>query len=86
MGGYAASAYASVLDADLAILLNPISSLRADATAFETRFKNPKLADWQGRYNDGVEGVKAIKSYIVYDSLFELDAIHAKRYLSASNT
>ena len=83
MGGYAASAFANALNADLAILANPISSLNSDAASFETRFLRSKQADWQGPYYDGVDGIKGIKGYIIYDPLFSLDSKHAKRYLNA---
>jgi len=33
-------------------------------------------------HHDGVEGIRGVKSYIVYDPLFSLDALHAKRYLN----
>ena len=69
MGGYAASAYASLLNADLAVLINPISTLNKEKSGFETRFKRAKLADWTGLYHDGVLGLKDINSYIVYDPL-----------------
>ena len=84
MGGYAASAYASILNANLTVLINPISTLNKDKAGFETRFKRSKLADWNGAYHDGVLGVNNIKSYVVYDPLFDLDAKHAKRYLSSN--
>lgn len=83
MGGYAASAYANALNADVAILMNPISSLNPQAAPFETRFSRPKRADWKGPYCDGVEGVKGVSSYIIYDPLFYLDSQHAKRYLNS---
>ncbi|MEZ8252996.1 hypothetical protein AB6C79_09745 [Vibrio splendidus] len=79
MGGYAASAFSNVLGLERLVLYNPISSLHEKLTPWETRFLFAKRElNWDSRYNDGA--VSHSKGFIIYDPLFKLDRLHAKRY------
>ncbi len=79
MGGFGVSAFANILNLNRVLLFSPISSLNKSIAGWETRFKNrQRKYSWIGKYHDGSE--LNCSGYIVYDPLFKLDALHAKRY------
>ena len=78
MGGYGVSAYSNILGLDKILLLNPISTLKADLVPWETRFQSAKELDWDSLFYDGSN--TNCEGYIVYDPLFSLDRKHAIRY------
>lgn len=81
MGGYAATAFAELLNTDRVLAFNPISTLNNEKVPWETRFKQPaKNFCWDSHYSDGA--VSKVPGYIIYDPLYNLDALHAKRYSS----
>ncbi|WP_321447991.1 hypothetical protein [uncultured Cohaesibacter sp.] len=81
MGGYAAGAFASRLNCDAAILLNPVSSLSKELAPWETRFEIAKKVNWSSSYHDAAEGIVGVPHvYLVADSLHSLDLKHIKRF------
>lgn len=78
MGGYGASAFTDVLNVDKLLLINPITTLNKEIVPFETRFKYGGTLDWTGKYSDGA--VTKAPGYVVYDSLYHVDTMHANRY------
>lgn len=87
MGGYAASAFADVLQVNKAILMNPISTLNKKLAPFEIRFSEVRNKNnWHENYHDGAKEVANIPTYIVYDPLFSLDNAHVTRYKLLCNS
>lgn len=83
MGGYAASAYAGLLNCDEVVLYNPISTLNRVKAPWEKRYREARRMDWKGHYHDGVEGIANVeKVHIVVDPLFHPDRLHVERFLS----
>ncbi|MDI6004289.1 hypothetical protein [Cobetia marina] len=80
MGGYAVSAFSNCLNLDRIFILNPISSLNKAIAPFENRFLKGQNFDWSTRFIDGAES--NCTGFIVYDPLYNLDAMHAKRYVN----
>lgn len=79
MGGYAATAFSELLNADRVLAFNPISTLNYDKVPWETRFKQPaRNLCWNSDYSDGAES--KVPGHVIYDPLYKLDALHAKRY------
>jgi len=84
MGGYAAAAFANALNVDDAILIHPISTLNQTLCPWEHRFSRVGGKNWSSEYYDSAETVKNVNTTIIYDPLFEPDALHAKRYIEAN--
>lgn len=81
MGAFAVGAFADALNLDESLLINPISTLLPCLAPFETRFQaDRETSIWDTPYSDSALNKK--KGYIVYDSLFDLDKLHALRYSS----
>lgn len=78
MGAFAVSAFSNYLGIDRQLLMNPISSLSATLTPWETRFRLGKTLDWEGDFSDGTTSMA--ESVLIYDPLFNLDTAHAERY------
>lgn len=79
MGGYAAGAFANLLQLDRVLLINPFSSLNKDLAPWEKRFeRSANILNWHSHYHDGAD--LSCAGMIVYDPIFEMDAKHAKRY------
>lgn len=78
MGGFGILAYYEILNLDRVLVMNPITTLDQDLVDFETRFKvHSSRLDWKFNYSDRASC--QMNGYIVYDPLFELDKLHAKR-------
>lgn len=79
MGAYAVSAYSNLLKLNRVFLINPISTLNRNLVPFETRFQTyARKFDWENGCYDGA--LTSAKGFVVYDPLFNLDSMHAKRY------
>ncbi len=79
MGGYAVGAFETIFNYKKVLLLNPISTLNADYSPWETRFRDAmRKYQWDNQYYDGA--TSQTPGYIVYDNLFNLDRLHAERY------
>lgn len=81
MGGYAASAYANLLNVNRMLLFNPISTRKRSLAPWDynARRSPHSWGDfWDESYSDGADANAS--GYIIYDPLFELDKLHAKRY------
>jgi hypothetical protein len=81
MGGYGATAFASLFPGCNVISFNPQSTLRRDLVPWDTAHKNGMKQDWTGLFSDGAaEVATASKVYIFYDPFHPLDRRHAARY------
>lgn len=79
MGGFGVSAYSDILKIDRLLLLNPFSTLDPKLVPQETRFAwYQKNLKWSSVFNDGARTKS--KGIVVYDPLFKLDVVQAKRY------
>ncbi|WP_417697031.1 hypothetical protein [Psychromonas sp.] len=81
MGAFAVSAFSNCLGINRQLLMNPISSLSAKLTPWETRFKVAKTFNWKGDFSDGA--IAKAQNVIIYDPLFTLDVAHVRRYQSS---
>jgi pimeloyl-ACP methyl ester carboxylesterase len=85
MGGYAATAFASLAPGSVVIAINPQSTLSPDLTPWEKRFPIGRESDWTGSFVDGAHECRTAKMvYIVYDPYYEPDRLHAARFRSGS--
>ena len=85
MGGYAAAAFAPLLNIDRALFISPISSLSRNIVPWETRWPMAQKQDWESAYNDAAVGASKIKDVsIIVDSIFSLDMRHAMRLVDAN--
>ncbi|MBZ2163609.1 hypothetical protein [Alteromonas stellipolaris] len=79
MGGFGVSVYSNILKIDRLLLLNPFSTLDPNIIPEETRFRwYQRNLEWDSRFNDGA--ITCSKGVVVYDPLFKLDALQAKRF------
>ncbi|SFO90544.1 hypothetical protein SAMN04488056_11576 [Cohaesibacter marisflavi] len=85
MGGYAAGAFASRLNCDSAILLNPISTLNKQLAPWEPRYPKAKKENWESSFHDASEGIIGVsKVFLVADPLLAPDRKHIHRFFQAS--
>lgn len=81
MGGFAATAFASLAPGCIVISFNPQSTLNAGLVPWETGHENGRKQDWIGPFHDGaVECRSASRAYILFDPYHRDDARHAARY------
>lgn len=81
MGGFAATAFASLVPGCTVISFNPQSTLNASLVPWETGHANGRRKDWTGSFMDGaVESRQAAKVYLFYDPFHQDDRRHAERY------
>jgi len=79
MGGFAIGAFSQSLNLDRVLLLNPFSTLAPELVPFETRFQEYKeKLNWSDGFFDAA--ACNCKGFVVYDSIFKLDKMHAKRF------
>lgn len=87
MGGYAATAFASLIPGCTVLAFAPQSSLAPDLVPWETRFATGRAAEWEGKYRDAAaESTAAEAVYLVYDPYHADDRSHATRYRGANVT
>lgn len=85
MGGYAATAFASLVPGCTVLAYSPQSTLDENLVPWEKRFKTGRKQDWSGRYGDAALTVGlADNAFVLYDPGFEPDRLHAERYQGAS--
>lgn len=82
MGGFAVSAFSNCLGFTRQLLMNPISSLSTSLAPWETRFIEAQKLNWNDDFSDGAKSI--CESVIVYDPLFKLDSLHARRYKNST--
>lgn len=81
MGGYAATAFCSLVPGCTVLAFSPQSTLAADLVPWEDRFGSGRRLDWSGRYRDApTHCTTADRVFIVYDPYFAPDKRHAARY------
>ena len=81
MGGYGVSAFSEALSMDKMLIMNPFSTLSRELVPEETRFvRKAEELNWGESYHDGA--VTNVPGYIIYDPIFHLDNVQAKRYKS----
>lgn len=81
MGGYAASAFASLAPGCTVLAFSPQSTLKSDLVPWEKRFPSGRRADWSGAFADGaMEARAAGQVLLVYDPMYQPDADHVLRY------
>lgn len=83
MGAYAAAAYATPLKITRLLLGSPISTRnrRINTWDFAAGRSLPSYAfEWEGPYFDAAQ--TTARGYVLYDPLYALDAIHARRFTS----
>ncbi len=81
MGGYGATAFASIVPGCTVLAFSPQSSLDGQLVPWEDRFDKARALDWAGRYRDGAAEVAAAAGvFLVYDPGVEQDRMHAARY------
>lgn len=84
MGGFAALAFADLLQISNVVALQPISSLAPELAPWETRFERGRSLDWTGAYRDACEGVERVTSiYALFDPV-SADANHIDRLAKVS--
>ncbi len=87
MGGYAATAFASLIPGCSVVAFSPQSSLAADLAPDETRFASGRAADWSGKYRDAAAECAAARQVtIIHDPYKVSDHAHATRYQGANIT
>ena len=80
MGGFAALAYADLVQATTVLALNPQTTLDLTKVPWETRFEEAQLQDWTGPYSDAVGLCSNAKQVLcVYDPFTARDAAHVAR-------
>ena len=85
MGGYAAIAYADILQADTVLAINPQTTLSPDLVPWENRFSIGLNEDWSTTESDAAANCLAVRSlYVVVDRRFHMDWGHVVR-LSGHN-
>lgn len=87
MGGYAATAFASLAPGCTVVAFSPQSTLKQDLVPWETRFASGRRADWSGGFADGaVESQAAGQVFLIFDPRFEPDKRQTDRYLGDNVT
>lgn len=82
MGGYAAAAYAKALSADVSVLFNPCSTLNITLVPWESRESySAPCNNWETEYHDATDGCQHSENYIIYDPTYQLDYLHANRFI-----
>ncbi|MBY8976841.1 glycosyltransferase family 2 protein [Rhodobacteraceae bacterium NNCM2] len=85
MGGYGAAAFSAAAPGATVIAFSPQSTLDTRLVPWEKRFNKGRAQDWSGRYADAAAGTQAAERvYLLYDSYFEPDLRHAKRFHGAN--
>lgn len=81
MGGYAATAFASLIPGCSVVAFAPQSTLAADLVPGETRFASGRAADWTGKYRDAAAECTAARHVtIIHDPYKPDDHAQAIRY------
>ena len=81
MGGYAATAFASLSPGCHVISYNPQSTLHRDLVPWDQKHPNGMKSDWNGRFADGAAEIHhAGRAYIFYDPFHWEDTKHVARY------
>lgn len=81
MGGYAAAAYAAVVENSTVFAISPQSTLDKSVVPWEMRYKSVWQRDFSGPYGDAALASQKVRSvHIMYDPYAKLDAAHAKRF------
>lgn len=81
MGAYAAAAFSRPLGINRLLLGSPISTRNININKWDInagRSVESYNFDWTGPYNDAAESDSS--GYVIYDPLYGLDAMHAKRF------
>lgn len=81
MGAYAAAAFSSPLGVSRVLLGSPISTRKREINNWDLdagRSVESYNFDWNGPYIDAA--ASKASGYVIYDPLYGLDAIHAKRF------
>ncbi|MEP3786033.1 MAG: hypothetical protein ABJM43_22115 [Paracoccaceae bacterium] len=85
MGGFAAIAYADLVDATTVLALNPQSTLRRRSVPWERRFPEARAQNWNGPFSDAKGLAKLPKKIIaIYDPHVRGDFRQVKRLDQAS--
>lgn len=80
MGGFAALAYADLVQATTVLALNPQSTLAPDLAGWDKRFPQARAQDWSGPYKDAAGLARTPTLVLVaYDPFTPLDAKHIAR-------
>ena len=80
MGGFAAMTFAPLAPGCTVLAHNPQSTLIPVKTPWETRFNVGRKHDWQGKFNDAANGVRAAQTvYVTYDPYCMEDRLHVDR-------
>ena len=81
MGGYGATAFASLFPGSRLLSFNPQSTLRRDLVPWDNQHTNGMKQDWSGLFSDGAaEIAQSAAVYIFYDPFNSFDRRHAERY------
>lgn len=81
MGGFAATAFASLAPGCHVISYNPQSTLRRDLVGWDNSHPSGIRQNWDGPFSDGAEEARAAAVvYILFDPFHEEDVRHARRY------
>lgn len=81
MGGFAATAFASLAPGCTVVSFNPQSTLRRCLVPWDRSHPNGMKRPWSGLFHDGAVEVRAASlAYIFFDPFHQLDRRHAKRY------
>ena len=81
MGGYAATAFASLVPGCRVVSFNPQSTLSRALVPWDKNHPTGERQDWIGPFCDGAAEVsQAALAYIIYDPFHTDDSRHAARY------
>lgn len=81
MGGFGATAFASLAPGSRVISFNPQSTLRRDLVPWDNQHPNGMKQEWSGLFSDGAAEIcQASAVYIFFDQFNKFDRRHAKRY------
>lgn len=87
MGGYAAAAYAAVVEESTVFVISPQSTLDRALVPWETRYKKAWARDFSGPFGDAAITSQNVKRvHIMFDPYVTLDAAHAERFSGGNVT